>query len=328
MRRVVYIILTSLGLLLLSFDLKAQWDLPYTQFWDNKTSVNPSFAGENDKISASVLYKQHWDKAKDAPQVVQLSANSPLKFLGLAHGVGIVLSNTNVAKERNSFMAAQYTYKHKVGKGWLNAGLQLGVYDINFDAASCYLNIDSINDEKTVIANLVDKKRVDLSAGLSWTSNRFFVGVGVNHINEPKYYSLKLHKDNDMGVIANDSTLSKIPISYNLMAGCNIRLFNTLFELQPMVFARIDDVSYDLNAAMQLVWNEKYSAGTAWRGDKGYSIFAGLSVSNMSFKYAFDQNRNGIGKDAGSNHEVMVQYNFDLDLFRPKPQPHKSIRLL
>lgn len=327
MRRLLLIILSSIALLTYSLHVKAQWDSSSTQFWNVKTSFNPSFAGEKEQISTSVLYKQHWAKAKDGPRVMHLSANMPIEFLGLAHGVGIMLSNTNVGQERNSFMAAQYSYKHKVGKGWLNAGIQMGMHDINFDAASYQLKIDSVQNDKSISVNPVDKKRIDFSAGISWTSKRFFVGVGANHINQPNYYSVKVNQNNN-DQATNDSTMSKMPISYNLMAGCNIRLFNTLFEIEPMIYARADEVSKDLSAALQLSWNKKYSAGAMWRGDRGYSIFAGATISNVSLRYAFDRNKDIIGRDAGANHEVIVQYSFDLDIFNPKPQPHKSIRLL
>lgn len=327
MKRTRHIITFMFSLLLLSIQMNAQWDAPITQFWETKSSINPSFVGEKEQINTSVFYKQHWAKAKDAPRVMQLSANMPIELLGLAHGVGILLSNTDVGSERNSFMAAQYTYKHKVGRGWLNAGVQLGLHDINFDASSYQLKIDSVQNTKSIVANPVDKKRIDVGVGASWISNRFFVGVGASHLNQPRYYSVKVNQDNSDKSV-NDSTMSKIPISYNLMVGCNIRLFSTLFEIEPMIYARADEVSKDLNAALQLSWNKKYSAGAMWRADRGYSIFAGATISNVSLRYAFDKNRDIIGKHAGANHEVVVQYSFDLDIFNPKPQPHKSIRLL
>lgn len=320
-------ILVLVLLMMLSLSAHAQWDVPYSQFWIAKGSYNPSFAGSGTSIDVSALYKCMYAGVDDAPKVINLSASMPFEFLGLRHGVGLVFENSNVGKEQNIHFAAQYSYNQKVGRGMLNAGVQVGFRELNYDAASLMLRVDSTNgSQKQALANPVDKRRIDMSAGLSFTTARFFAGVGVRHINEPGYYSVSLHNSDE--VVNNDSTLSKIPMSYNLMMGYNIKLFNTLFELEPMLFYETSTDFENLYGALQLSWNRKYSLGAMWRKDAGYSMFAGAAFSNIVVRYAYDKNKYDGAVNFGANHEVSLQYSFDLDLFRPKPQPHKSIRLL
>lgn len=312
---------------LFSVALNAQWDTSFTQFWMIKNSYNPSFAGASGSINASALNKRMNTKAENGPSIVHLTANMPFEFLGLNHGVGAVFANSKVGKEHNNYLAVQYSYNQRIGKSMLNAGVQLGYHEMNYDAASIFMRMDSTQGvKKEIVANPVDKKRVDINGGVSFTSSRFYVGIAARHINEPTYYSVSLHNEGD--VMGNDSTLSKIPLSYNFIAAYNISLFNTLFELEPMVLYESNAYTNRLCAAMQLSWKQRYSIGGMWRKDDRYSLFASAAFSNVVVRYAYDQNKYYKGADFGSNHEVALQYVFDLDLFRPKPKPHKSIRLL
>lgn len=318
MRKKRYI-LSVIFLCALLSNAAAQWDIPVTQFWYAKSSYNPSFAGHREEVDVNALYKQYWTKAAEAPRTLVINGSMPVEFLGLRHGVGVSLINTNMGNVSNTFIAAKYAYKHRVGRGWLNFGAQLGLHQLNFDEGSYKIQIDSTQGvQKKIVANPVDKKRVDFNVGMSWNTESFFVGVAAMHLNEPQYYSIPI--DNDA-----DSTYSKIPISYNLMLGYNIKLFSTLFEIEPMVFAQHTSQQTRLHGAMQIKWAKKISAGAMWRGDEGYSIFAGADISGVGIGYAYDYNRR---MDAGPNHEIVLRYNFPLDLFKPKPQPHKSIRLL
>lgn len=319
-------ILSMLLLCVSFYAANAQWDVPYTQFWTVKNIYNPSFAGENTEVSINTLYKQQLMQVDNAPQTILLTGSMPIELFGSHHGVGFMLSNMNVGKERNSFIAAQYNYKQKIGLGWINIGVQAGVHELNFDANSYQILIDSTqNSKKSVVANPIDKKRIDLNVGVSWTSSNVFAGVGIKHINEPKYYSMQSHIESSN---INDSTLSKIPISYNLMLGCNIKLLDTLFEIEPMLLAQTVARQNSLSAALQIRWKKKFSAGAVWNSDVGYSFFAGTTISGLGIRYACDLNNIGQIRDVGLNHELVLQYSFALDKFKPKPQPHKSIRLL
>lgn len=313
-------------LLLCVLHAQAQWDAPFSQFWMVKTYYNPSFAGESDKIQASGAYKYEWTGVANAPHRVFIGADMPVKFLGLRHGVGLVTHSHITGNERNNAFGAQYTLKIKAGKGMFNIGVQAAMLDLNFDAASLRLWADSTkNNQKTIKFNPTDKKTIDINAGISWTSKNFFAGMGAMHLNQPDYYSV-----GDTVFTANtDSTLSRIPLSYNFMAGYNIRVLHPLIEIQPMFFAQTSNFSQiQVQAALRAVYNKKYLVGASWRGKWGYSFFAGAVIEDVEVGYAYDLHTSGIGKESGGSHEVSIRYRFPIDLFQPKPMPHKSIRLL
>lgn len=321
-RHFLWILLLHLCCLL---HLQAQWDEPPGQYWAVKSYFNPSFAGDTEAISTTALYRYVWYGIENAPQPLILTAGMPFEFLGKRHGTGLIVYNEAVGELRNSLLAAQYSYKKEVGKGFLNIGVQAGVYDLNFDPGSKHIFGDSLQHSRGILkVNPADKQMIDLNAGISWTGKSFFAGLSAMHINQPRFYA---HNDSLSIDVQSDSAMSVIPRSYNLMAGYNITLFHPL-EIQPMVWVQTDLDIIQVQATLRMKYNKKFSGGASWKMDDGYVFFAGTVIRDVEVGYAYGLHTMGPGKNSQGSHELYLRYNFPLDHFKPKRQPHKSIRLL
>lgn len=307
--------------------MQAQWEVPFSQFWTAKTYYNPSFAGETGKIQISGIYNYRWTNIKDAPKHLFLSMDMPVEFLGLQHGIGIQTLSNVTGNKQNTLFAAQYTFNQKFGKGILRIGVQAGMLELHFDASSLQLTTDSAkNNRKTISTHLTDKKALDLNAGISWTTRNFHAGAAVMHLNQPSFYTTQSPVPPEN--VKADSIRSRIPLSYNFMAGCNINVFHPLVEVQPMVLLLTNLTGTRLHTAVRMVYNKKYGAGVSRNGKEGYSLFAGTVIKNIEMGYAYNGYTSGIGKGSGGSHEVNFRYRFPADLFRRGPMPYKSIRLL
>lgn len=304
-----------------------QWDIPYSQFWMSKGYLNPAFSGSDDRVDISGAYKMLWMGVEDAPRQLFLSAVTPVDFLGSRHHVGLGLSNVSVGNERNSLLSGKYSYRFKIGTSSLAIGLEAGVYELNFDASSFRFQQDSIKgDFEKVAVNPVDKKTFNLNAGVSWQTKQFFAGISAKHLTQPRYYYVdKIGTAVDASA---DSTFAKIPLTFNFIAGYNIKLFDTLFEIQPMVFAQTDGINIYRNAAIKLAFDEKISIGASWRDKDGYAFFGGFKFQDVEVGYAYDIYKSSIGKESKNSHELTLRYHFPFDLNHKKTQPYKSIRLL
>ena len=293
----------------------------------SRSYYNPSFAGETDKIRLSGVYKYEWAGLQYAPQHILLSADMPVELLGAKHGVGLITHTYSVGNERNNLLAAQYTFKYKIAKGSLNMGLQAGLQQINFDPASLRIINDSTqNNRQTIAFNGADKDLFVFHAGLSWTSKSLFIGAAASNINAPRFYAAG--DSISAAGLPNDSTLSQLPTSYNFLMGYNIPVLSSLIQIQPMFFVRTNFNETQLQAALRLVYGEKHSVGVSWRGAQGYSFFAGTVIQDVQISYAYDLHRQGIGRESGGSHQVAFGYRLPIDLFKKRPQPYKSIRLL
>ncbi len=383
-----------------AFTVQAQWDASCNQYWATRSFSNPSFAGEMEAIRVTAFYRHPWSG---------LSVDMPFEFLGRRHGIGLITQIVKAEMDgtdgmtgttgksgglgtsrksgapRNTLMAIQYSFKQEIGDGFLNLGLQAGVYDIAFYAGDRNNNtvnslLSSQAGDKTVRS---DNKLFDAGAGVSWTATSFFVGFSLLHINQPKLqpYNREIASGNtgelplpsdlhqpsghpqpsvlsQPSTGSNDSLVSRIPRSYNLMAGYNIQRFQPL-EIQPMVWLQNSSGKTTVDATLRLKYDKKLSAGASWRIDHGYVIFAGLVIKGVEVGYAYGQytkalesdkpgstgseGNTGVGENTESkentknlirstggkgNHEVYLRYRFPLEIFKPKRQPHKSIRLL
>ncbi len=326
MKRISFF-LSVLFLLVCGQATKAQGEMPFAQFWTARTYYNPSFAGETEKIRLSGIYRYEWSRLQNAPQRVFLSADMPMEFLGMQHGIAVLTHAHSVGNKRNNLFAIQYAYKYLMGKGALNIGIQAGMQQMNFDPASLRIITDSTqNNRKTVAFNGTEKNVPIFNAGVSWTSQELFIGAAAININAPRFYAAG--DSVASSPLLNDSTLSRLPLSYNFSAGYNIRLLNSLIQIQPMIFVQTDLKKTQLQTAFRMIYDEKYSLGASWRSRQGYSFFAGVVVQDIGISYAYDLHTSGIGKESGGSHEIAFSYRLSFDLFNKKPQPHKSVRLL
>lgn len=120
-----------------AFTVQAQWDASCNQYWATRGFSNPSFAGETETVRATAFYRKPWSG---------LSIDMPFEFLGRRHGIGLITqvekaetagtsdmigttgksgglgTSRRTGAPRNTLMAAQYSFKQKVGKGFLNVG--------------------------------------------------------------------------------------------------------------------------------------------------------------------------------------------------------------
>lgn len=322
----------------------AQWEEPISHYWELKGYYNPSFAGETDKIRSAGLYRFQKTGIKDSPQQLIFTAEMPFEFIKRKHGAGITAYTENIGSLRNSLIAAQYSFKQQLGSGTLSIGLQAGIYDLNYDAGNFRLNTDTLKSN-TLQSNqsgpnikITDKQIADLNAGISWSGNRFFAGLSLMHLNQPRFHisagSIS-EQTTETGssqqsinkLTSTDSTQSYIPRTYNFIAGYNIGLFNSL-EIQPMIGLLHDENRTYTQATVRLDYAKRFSGGFSLISDNGYSFFAGATLQGFSFGYAYTTYNNDNKEVSNRSHELYLRYDLTLDNFKPRSQPHKSIRLL
>ena len=316
-----------------SIKLRAQWESPITHFWEVKGYYNPSYTGISNSINTTAIYKYQLAGIEGAPQRVLFTTNMPFTFLNKHHGAGIIAYTENIGTLRNSLFAAQYSFKQQIGSGMLNLGLQVGIYNLNYYVETVNLtsNLDQTSFNRLSI-NTTKKQTADIGAGVSWTAKKFYVGVSALHINQPKFYVFNISSPTDNSLHnstnnSSDSLESHIPLSFNLTAVYNIPLFNS-FEIQPMVLILSNSNHTYTQATMQIKYDNKLSVGFSWISDDAYSIFAGTTIQGFGLGYAYTIHKSGYGKDSNGSHELYLKYDFPLDYFKQKSQPHKSIRFL
>jgi len=317
-----------LSLLLLSCltMVQAQWDAPLSHYRVVRSAYNPAFAGETEQIRTAAVYRYQWAGITNAPQKVMLTADMPVVWLRRRHGAGIVASSEQMGSLRNTLLAGQYSFRQAWAAGALQLGLQGGIYSLQYDAGSMRLIPGSDPHERAALqVNAADRQLVDLQGGIAWSGRRFYAGLSVMHLTQPAFDAVP--DSIAAGDLLSDSVRSHIPRSWHLMAGYNIGLFSPL-EIQPMVRVQTDLHVTQLQATLRMEYGRRFSGGVSWLSDDGTTFFAGATLQGMEVGYAYSLHTAGMGKESNGSHELYLRYDIPLDYFKPKLQPHKSIRLL
>lgn len=307
-----YYVLALLTSFCFSLDLKAQWDAQVSQYWKVKTFYNPAFVAEKDSIQATLLHRQQWVGVNNAPKTFIASADMPIHFMGRKHGVGILAMSESIGLFKNTLIAGQYSYKKRFKKNILNVGVQLGFTNIGFDASK----IDKAGqDDIEDIGTIDETKMFDGNIGIAWIAPKYYIGISSTHITQPSF---------DLG----DDISTNIARAYYFTAGYNLRLSNSLYELQPSVLVKADNtvVQYDVTA--RLVYNKLFNGGVSWRKDDGLIFLLGINVFGVDAGYAYDLSTSDISVKSKGSHEFFVRYAIPFKLTKNGNNSHKSIRIL
>ena len=94
----------------------------YSQFFMNKYTQNPAFAGMDHLYSVTSNHRYQWVGLQDYPRTYTLSINGPTK--DLKNGIGAFLYTDNVGPTRRTGFQASYAYHTKINEQ-INISLSL-----------------------------------------------------------------------------------------------------------------------------------------------------------------------------------------------------------
>lgn len=315
--RLDYLRILILGLLLCTIDILEAQDAQFSQFYANPLYLNPALAGSADCGRVHLNYRNQWPTLTNAFTTYNVSYDQSLP--GINSGFGILVMNDRQgdgALARTS-AAAFYSYKLKVSEPVLiSFGVKAGFYQERLDWDKLIF-ADQINSATGVISpgsletppSNNNISAVDFSAGAVMSYlDKFFVGVAVDHINEPKmtFY---------------DDPTNVLPMKITAHGGAVINLSQGMlgnadgrdFVLQPNILYMQQNYFHQLNAGFYL---SKYPFVLgAWfrhnfENPDAVIALLGLTWDNLRFGYSYDATVSKIGGASGGAHEISLAWNF------------------
>lgn len=170
-------VLTLIVAFSLSFTyLSAQQDAEYSMYMFNGLYLNPAYAGSQDVISATALYRHQWVGIEGAPRSGSIAIHSPFKRDQYA--LGGVFSFDRLGKDQTYSFYLDYAYKLRFKKGLkLSFGIQAGgqYYKNN-------LTESVINTTDLAFANNRSLFLPNVGFGVYLYNKKFYVGASVPHI--------------------------------------------------------------------------------------------------------------------------------------------------
>lgn len=305
---------------------QAQVDAQYGQYYQVPSYYNAAAIGNTDMLRIRAGSRLQWLGIKKAPLSFLVLADMPVKIGSQRLGVGVVMHQESVGLYKSLNASAQVGYKRKLFGGTLTIGAQVGMLDESFKGSEVKpVDGDDYHDgnDDAIPTTDIHGTAFDVAAGIFFDHRLFWLGVSGTHLTEP---TVKMD--------AEGSGSSEKAFEFNagrilyFMAGSNIPIKNTLFELQPSLLVKTDFNFFQGEADIRMRYNKFLTAGVGYRYKDAVKATIGAEFKNIFLGYSYEYPLSAISKASSGSHEVFVGYSLKLDLSDKNKNKHKSIRIM
>ncbi len=304
-------------------ELKAQSEPQFSHYMYNRAIFNPAYAGVDDVVEINALHRsQYVSIAPNAINTQFLGVNLPVH--AISSGLGLSVVNDFGGALRSTYISLQYNYRKKFKWGKFGVGIGAGMIQAGLDGAKLRAPDgdyqDGINhNDGTLPMGLQQGIAPDISFGLYFNSNKWFVGAALNHIvaSQVKFQP---------GSTFNYSRNLFFSAGYDIALGKK-------FSLMPSVFLKSDFKKVQTDVALNATIARNFLTGISFRGYDGSSIdalavFAGFTVKGFRLMYSYDINLSALKSFNNGSHEVSVAYVIPLKKREFKPVFYHNPRFL
>lgn len=308
------------GLSLIAY---AQFDPQMGQYMYMQSSFNPAALAEGNMMKVYGAHRMQYIGINNAPMTTWVAFNSPFVIGKTNHAAGVKFLNDKFGLFTNQAVYAQYAYKHKIGKGFLSAGIDLGFINIGFKGDSVNLDMlsqaDYFDRNDEAIPN-GDKSGMtfDMALGLYYSTNTWWVGASYAHLTQPK-------------VIWADQVETEFHLkgTMYIAGGYHFKLKNYKnWQLQPSAILSTDFRDWDIDLTLMCAYLDKYRWGLGYRIAGSVNILLNIDIiAGLQLGYSCELPTSKLLRESYGSHEIYLAYNFDI--LKPKrTNRYKSVRYL
>lgn len=305
----------------------AQTDAQFAQYYEAPTYYNPAAVGQTDNIKIRGGARLQWLGITNAPKSFLITADSPFKVLNKRVGAGLVLFQESIGLYRTLSLNAQAGYKFKKWGGEFTAAINIGFYDQSFKGSEVVLPDDDNYHQGTddaIPTQDLHGTAFDIGAGIWYTHKRFWAGISANHLTSP---SVKLNTETGDASSNRDYEFNVGRTLY-FMAGCNIPIKNTLFEVLPSVLVKSDFTFTTGEITGRIRYNKFLQCGLGYRLNDAVMVIIGAEFKNFYLGYCYEYPTSILGRSSAGTHELFAGYSLKLDLGDKNRNRHKAIRIM
>lgn len=299
MQRQGYYIIFCLLLAAIAYQAKAQQDPQFTQYMYNNLYITPAAAGVDGVTRFTAMHRSQWlgyQSSFDnggAPTTQILTFNTPI--FKLNSGFGTYVMHDQQGPQNNLEVQAMYAYHLGIKESKLSLGVKVGMFSQGING-TYYRYIQG--GDPLIEEGKESQIRPDLGVGAMFRSEKYYVGVGFNHLTKAEF---------DFG---EDSTRGALQTHVNLTAGYFYDV-NFDLQIQPTILVKSDFNQYSFDIGVIAMLKNTMWGGLSFRQSEAVNLLLGYSFlkdKSMKFGYAVDF----IIKDAQAkenfSHEVMLSY--------------------
>ena len=318
MKRLYFLLL----LLIASGTLFAQQANQYSLYMLNTYSYNPAYAGLDNSLSVTGVFRKQWAGLDGSPTTQNVNAHMPVYYLG--GGLGINLENDEIGAERNASASISYNYMLPVSKTSIfSIGIAAGVVQKSLDGTKLrapqgvYSDLEppfSIdhNDGFIPIGNTSVVTPL-INAGIYFQNEKFEIGLASSNIAEPK------------ASLEGTTNVAEITYVRNYFANLAFDFeIGRILTLHPSLLLKSDLVETQIEFSTIVTYNDNIFGGASFRGYNSNSfdavvLLAGYKLNeNLTLAYAYDITLSSLSDVSRGSHEIMLNYNLNKEIGKGK----------
>jgi type IX secretion system PorP/SprF family membrane protein len=290
----------------------------YSMFMMNKFNWNPAYAGMENSLVATGIYRSQWQGLPGNPVTQNIGVHLPVSVI--RSGFGLNLENDELGARQRTTGSLSYNYQMELGRwGILSAGGSVGYAQRTLDGAALrtpdgdYSPSDGIliHNDDLLPVTAVSGSALTYGAGLYLLTERFEAGLAVRNLTEPV-------------TPVGDALSIRLSRAFFFNAEGHFDL-SSMISFHPALLVRSDLVQTQTDIAALFHYNDNIIAGASFRGYDSNSIDAvaaivGFKLSdNITVGYAYDFTLSTLNQVSNGSHEVMISYNLNKSLGTGRP---------
>lgn len=310
-------IFTFLAAFLLFGAVFAQQPTQYSLYMLNKFAFNPAFAGMDNSLSMTGIYRKQWSGLNGSPETQNFNAHMPLYIAG--GGIGLGFENETIGSWKQTSVTLAYSRQMQVGKtGILSLGVSAGLSQRQLDGSKVRTPGTVFVDEGPPLGHNDPSLTINMESGMGPTVN-----AGLFYQGEKLEAGLSA-----VNLIENELDLSTLKFkqvrSYNLYLGYNLDLGSSL-SLHPSLLLKTDVRQTQIDFSVLARYNENIFVGGSFRGYHSNSIDAvaligGFKLSEkITAGLAYDLGLSNLKSVHNGSYELFLNYNLGKPIGKGRP---------
>ncbi len=292
---------------------KAQQTTQYSLYMLNPSLFNPAYAGMEESLSLTGVFRGQWAGLNGAPAQQALTTHLPLYFL--SSGVGLSFENDQIGARQYSNFSLQYNYQLQMNLGTLSIGTNADLTQINWDGTQLkspdgiYIDGQINHNDDLLPSDRLGEITPSFGLGVFFKSEKLSLGASMKNLNEPSVSYITV----------------ALPLNRHLyfMSSYEIDLTGRI-ALIPSIFLKSDFIESQSDMSLQIKVDGNIFAGGGVRGFNansfdGISIFGGWQISKrMMLAYNYDISTSYLANVNDGSHEILLKYTLKEEIGKGK----------
>jgi len=290
--------------------LRAQQVPQYSLFSLNPYAFNPAYAGLENTLVATGVYRQQWSGLQGAPVTQHINAHLPI--FAISSGVGLRVENDLIGAHNTTRGVLSYSYQIDFGRNaQLSFGTSAGWLQYSLDGTKLrapegtYAEPSFSHNETVLPIGRVQAGAPIFEAGAFFQSKKWEIGISA----QPVFATRLKAKDN--------GAFGLQPVQHYLLYAAHAFAVGDKLRIKPSILVKSDLNETQIEFSAMARWLENTFVGASMRGYGSRSndaavLFVGFNLNEKTtLAYAFDIPRSALSAANRGSHELLLRYSLN-----------------